>query len=241
MTQSDDSPRDLCDLSDELIAAAFPSPVADDDAAMPLASEAEVQASLEATLAQRPDGDGLWVFGYGSLMWRPELQAVEERLGAVAGYQRSFCLWQWRYRGTRAAPGLMLALDEGGTCTGVLYRLPEAGLQAQLMPLWKREMTGRGYTPLWIDVAGEAGPVRAITFFANREGPRYAGRLPREAIADHIASACGHAGPNASYLLETWRYCRRAGIADAYVEELQRLVAERLRNRCGPLGSATRR
>lgn len=228
-----DAPRDDCELTDELIKAAFPAPVADDASAMPLASEAEVLASLEATLDQRERRDGLWVFGYGSLMWRPELEAIEERLGDVAGLERSFCLWQWRYRGSRASPGLMMALDEGAGCTGVLYRLPEEGLKAQLVPLWKREMTGRGYVPLWVDVEGRAGPVRAVTFLVNRDGPRYAGRLPVEAVADYIAQACGHAGPNAAYLLETWRYCRRAGIDDAYVEALQRLVAVRLRSRCG--------
>ena len=101
-----DAPRDDCELTDELIKAAFPAPVADDASAMPLASEAEVLASLEATLDQRERRDGLWVFGYGSLMWRPELEAIEERLGDVAGLERSFCLWQWRYRGSRASPGL---------------------------------------------------------------------------------------------------------------------------------------
>jgi cation transport protein ChaC len=223
----------MLDLSDELIAKAFPATVDDDATAMTLASDAEVQASLETTLAGHGSSDGLWVFGYGSLMWRPELEASEQRLGSVSGLQRSFCLWQWRYRGTRAAPGLMLALDEGGTCTGVLYHLPETGLRQQLGPLWRREMTGRGYVPHWVDVDSAAGPVRAVTFRVNHAGPRYAGRLPVETVADHIASACGHAGPNATYLLETWRYCRRAGIEDAYVERLQRLVAERLRVRCG--------
>lgn len=228
-----EAPRDLCELTDELIQAAFPAPVADDDSAMALASDAEVLQSLEATLDQRQSCDGLWVFGYGSLMWRPELDAIEDRLGDVAGLERSFCLWQWRYRGSRAAPGLMMALDDGAGCTGVLYCLPEAGLKAQLVPLWKREMTGRGYIPHWVDVESPAGPVRAITFLVNRDGPRYAGRLPVETVAGYIAEACGHAGPNAAYLLETWRYCRRAGIEDRYVEALQRLVAERLRRRCG--------
>lgn len=223
----------MVELSDELITAAFPIPVADDDAAMALASDAEVQASLEATLAERADSNGLWVFGYGSLMWRPDLDASEQRLGSVEGLQRSFCLWQWRYRGTRDAPGLMLALDSGGQCTGVLYRLPESGLREQLGPLWRREMTGRGYVPHWVDVASAAGPVRAMTFLVNHAGSRYAGRLPLETVADHIASACGYAGPNATYLLETWRYCRRAGIEDAYVERLQQMVAERLHARCG--------
>lgn len=220
------------ELTGELVAAAFPDPVPDDEAAMPLAGEAEVLASLDATMADREPGGGLWVFGYGSLMWRPELMAVERRLGRLTGWQRSFCLWQWRYRGTRERPGLMLALDEGGACTGVLYRLDEERLREQLIPLWKREMTGRGYVPSFVDVASDNGAVRALTFIVNRAGARYAGRLELATIADHIASACGHSGPSAAYLLDTWRICREAGIEDSYIETLQGLVAARLVKRC---------
>ncbi len=229
------SSEPLVELTGELIAAAFPDPVPDDEAAMSLAGEAEVLASLDATMADREPGDGLWVFGYGSLMWRPELEVVERRLGTLTGWQRSFCLWQWRYRGTRERPGLMLALDEGGVCTGVLYRLDEEGLREQLIPLWKREMTGRGYLPGFVEVASEIGAARALTFFVNRAGARYSGRLGPSVIADHIATACGHAGPSAAYLFDTWRTCREAGIEDGYIETLQGLVAERLVKRCAEL------
>ncbi len=223
------------ELTHELIAAAFPHTVADDETAMSFASEEEILASLDAMLAADDAGDGLWVFGYGSLMWRPELEAIERRIGTVTGWQRSFCLWQWRYRGTRERPGLMLALDDGGSCAGVLYRLRSDGLRDQLIPLWKRELTGRGYVPGFVDVASDAGSVRALTFFVNRSGERYAGRLELATIADHIASACGHSGPSAAYLFDTWRTCREAGIDDAYIETLQRLVAERLARRCEEL------
>lgn len=219
------------ELTKELIDAAFPLPVADDPTAMALASTEEIHASLDRTLVRHDPGADLWVFGYGSLMWRPELAFVEQRIGELGGWQRSFCLWQWRFRGTRQRPGLMLALDEGGGCGGVLYRLPASNHREQLLSLWKREMTGRGYVADWADVTSSGGGVRAVTFFANRAGPRYAGRLATETVADHIASACGHAGPNATYLLETWRYCLKAGIADAYIETLQGLVALRLARR----------
>lgn len=229
-----------CDLTPELIAAAFPDSVPDDEQAMALASDAEVMASLDATMADHAHGAGLWVFGYGSLMWRPELVIETRLLGTLSGWQRSFCLWQWRYRGTRERPGLMLALDEGGACTGYLYHLRPEGLRDQLIPLWKREITGRGYVPGWVDVASSEGPVRAVTFLAKRDGPRYAGRLEPAVIADHIASACGVSGPSAAYLFETWRACRGAGIADSHVETLQRLVAERLVKRCNANESSSR-
>jgi cation transport protein ChaC len=227
MPPADDA-KALPELCAELIEAAFPYTVADDAHAMPLASDEEVLASLDDTLRQGDGSGDLWVFGYGSLMWRPELKFAEQRLGHLQGWQRSFCLWQWRYRGSREKPGLMLALDQGGACTGVLYRLKGSDLREQLVPLWQREMTGRGYVPYWVEVDAEAGPVTAITFLANTAGERYAGRLSVEVVADRIATACGNAGPNAAYLLATWRYCRTAGIEDIYIETLQRLVAERL-------------
>ena len=221
------------ELTRELIELAFPHPVPDDEGAMPLASEAEVLASLDETMTGHDPDASLWVFGYGSLMWRPELEFAEQRLGTLLGWQRSFCLWQWRFRGTRDRPGLMLALEEGGSCHGMLYRLAPTGLRDQLVPLWKREITGRGYVPGWVSVASEAGAIRAVTFFANKSSSRYAGCLDPCVIADHIASACGHSGPSAAYLFETWRACRAAGIDDTHIETLQRLVAERLASRCG--------
>ena len=216
------------ELCAELIEAAFPDAVADDASAMPRASDEEVLASLDATLDQGAGSSEVWIFAYGSLMWRPEIPFAEQRIGHLSGWRRSFCLWQWRYRGTRERPALMLALEEGGACTGVLYRLGGPSQRDQLISLWRREMTGRGYVPSWVEVDDGGGPIRAITFLANLGGARYAGRLPVETVAEHIATACGHAGPNAAYLLETWRYCRRAGIEDAYIETLQALVAERL-------------
>ncbi|MEZ5924444.1 MAG: gamma-glutamylcyclotransferase [Hyphomicrobiaceae bacterium] len=219
------------ELSEALISGATYDPVIDDVHAMPLASEQEILDSLDATLARSPAARSLWVFGYGSLMWRPELDYIEKHVGTLAGFSRSFCLWQWRYRGSRERPGLMLALDEGVRCDGVLYRLEGAEIRAQLVRLWRREMTGMGYEPRWVDVESAEGPIRALTFHANRSGHRYAGRLPLQTIAAHIATACGQSGPNASYLLETWRSCREAGIDDAYVEELQYLVAGQLRAR----------
>lgn len=233
MTDSASRPSSGLELSRELIDAVFKTPVADDEHAMPLASKEEVVASLDDTLAQRPDDGDLWVFGYGSLMWRPELTFLEQRLGKVEGWRRSFCLWQWRYRGTRERPGLMLALDDGGNCSGVLYRLADLGLRDQLIRLWEREMTGRGYVPRWVEVESGAGTFPAITFLVNRDGTRYAGRLPVDTAADHISKACGHAGPSAAYLLETWLSCRHLGISDPYVEALAELVASRLVAQCG--------
>ena len=162
-------------------------------------------------------------------MWKPELDFAEMRLATLRGWHRRFCLWQWRYRGTRERPGLMLALDRGGACRGVLYRIDGPGLRAKLAGVWRREMIGDGYRPRWVAAITAEERVPAITFVVNREGERYAGAMPDEEIAQFIAGACGHAGPSAEYLLETVTRCEELGIHDPGLWRLQKLVARQLR------------
>ena len=104
-------------LSLDLIARAHPNPVADDATALALMTDAELAPGLAAALAARPmPAEGLWVFGYGSLIWQPEFAYSERRVGTVHGYHRRFCLLQRRFRGSTDNPGLVLALDAGGSC-----------------------------------------------------------------------------------------------------------------------------
>ena len=114
-------------LSLDLIARAHPIPVADDATALALMTDAELAPGLAAALAARPmPAEGLWVFGYGSLIWQPEFAYSERRVGTVHGYHRRFCLLQRRFRGSADNPGLVLALDAGGSCEGVAFRLTGA-------------------------------------------------------------------------------------------------------------------
>lgn len=221
-------------LRRELIDAAFPEPVADDATAMPVLSDEALAASLRATLAALGERRELWLFAYGSLMWRPEPGLVEHRLGTVQGWHRRFCLWQWRFRGGRERPGLMLAIDRGGACRGMAYRIAGPGIEAKLAGVWRREMRGQGYLPRQVRVATAAGPVDALTFVANRQGARYAGRLDDRQIAAHIARACGHVGPSADYLLETVARCEALGIRDRHLWRLQALVAAELAGTAAP-------
>ena len=91
---------------------------------MVVRSDAEIEASLDATLATHEPGADVWVFGYGSLMWNPAFDYAERQVGIVRGYHRRFCLWLEMGRGSPANPGLMLALDRGGVCRGVAFRIP---------------------------------------------------------------------------------------------------------------------
>ena len=219
------------DLSLDLIARAHARPVADDPTALLVMTDEELKPGLDAILEQRAMGDDLWVFAYGSLMWRPEFSVTERRLGTVRGFHRRFCLLQRRFRGTPERPGFVLALDRGGSCRGVAFRLAGANVRETLMPVWRREMRGRGYVARWLPVATEAGTVSALTFLVNRASDRYSGRLTDAEIAERIATACGHLGPSAEYLFRTVEACEALGIRDRHLWNLQALVAARLRAR----------
>ena len=215
-------------LTVEKIRAVHRTPGEDDRTSTPLMSDGEIEASLHEFLRRHEPGEDLWVFGYGSLMWKPEMEYAEMRIGRICGWHRRFCLWQWRYRGTTAKPALMLALDRGGSCRGVAYRISQPDISAKLRGVWRREMIGRGYEPRWATVLTSDGPIVAVTFVANRKGPRYAGHLSDVDVANYIASACGHIGPSADYLLETVRHCEAIGVRDPMLRRLERLVAARL-------------
>ena len=149
-----------------MIAARFCDPVKDDLGAHKLRTPEEVEAALDCMMQERGEGD-LWLFGYGSQMWKPELDFAEARPALLNGWHRRFCLWQLRYRGSRAHPGLMLALDRGGSCRGVAYRIAAPGVRDKVTAVWKREMTGNGYVPRWVKLTTMQGPVRGLTLSAN--------------------------------------------------------------------------
>jgi cation transport protein ChaC len=190
-----------------------------------LRSDAEIEASLDAMLASHPPGQDVWLFGYGSLMWNPAMHYAESRPGVVRGWHRSYCLWAHMGRGTPEAPGLMLALDRGGSSVGMLFRFPAATARAELLLPWRREMFSGGYMARWVRVDTEDGPVRAATFVANHAFPRYAGRLDEAVIAAHLAVAAGSLGTCVEYLAHTLGVLRAHGQTDHRLERLERLVA----------------
>lgn len=216
------------ELTAALITAAFPSHPADDEAAMPLLDEIPLRALVDGALGCIGADVPVWVFAYGALLWKPDFPIAEQRRAILRGWHRRFCLWQWRFRGTRANPSLMLGLDRGGACRGLAYRVEPPDLRAKLEPMLRRELRGDGYRPRWFRVETPEGPVSALGFVVNHGSPRYAGRLSDDAVAAHIASACGHLGPSADYLRETAARCCALGIEDRMLIRVQALVAERL-------------
>jgi len=196
---------------------------------MRLLTDEERTASLEATLAQRPDcGGGVWLFAYGSLIWNPALHFDERRLARIYGWHRSFCLSTKAGRGTPANPGLVLGLDRGGACTGAAFHIPEELIADELALLWRREMLSGSYRPRWVRVRDAVGTVygHAIAFTILRDGEHYAGSLSRDAVVQRLASACGALGSSADYLFRTRDGLRSLGIVDAGIEELARRVEQ---------------
>lgn len=189
-----------------------------------LRSDAELDASLDAMLAARPAGEDVWLFGYGSLMWNPAMHYAEARVGTVRGWHRAYCLWSVMGRGTPANPGLMLALDRGGSSAGMLFRFPAATARQEVALPWRREMFIGGYLARWVRVDTDTGPIRAISFVADHADPGYAGRLPEATIAERLATATGRLGSCAEYLAHTLAVLRAHGKTDHRLERLHRLV-----------------
>ncbi len=182
--------------------------------------EEELLASRRSVLDQHPPGQDLWLFAYGSLIWNPAFHYVERRIGAVHGLHRRFCLWTNLGRGTPDRPGLVLGLDRGGRCRGVLYRLAAAEFDTELEIVWRREMVTGAYRPRWVEAVTVEGRVRALTFVINRDHDRYARALGDDELIRTLATAQGALGSCADYLFHTASHLTQLGIADAALERL---------------------
>jgi cation transport protein ChaC len=187
----------------------------------------ERAASLAATLGRVAPASDVWVFGYGSLMWNPAFHHVEARPARVRGWHRRFCLWNTFGRGTPENPGLMLALERGGSCAGLALRVAADAVRSELGVLWNREMITGAYEPRWVRLVADGEPIEAVTFVVNRAHPRYAGKLEVREIARRMATASGPLGASREYLESTVAELDRLGLRDgtmhALLRELKRL------------------
>ncbi|SHJ14002.1 cation transport protein ChaC [Roseomonas rosea] len=191
-----------------------------------LLTDAQREQSLADTLAARPaDAEAVWLFGYGSLIWNPTIHYAESRVALVEGWKRAFCLSTPAGRGTPDNPGLVLALDKGGRCTGVAFRIAEEVLEEELAIVWRREMLTGAYIPHWTPLRDEAGAVfgHGIAFTINPHGPQYAD-LPEEEIVRRLATARGQLGSSSEYLFQTRDGLRSLGIQDPLVDHLSQAV-----------------
>lgn len=185
-------------------------------------------ANMRDTLAASPDPHALWVFAAGSLIWDPRFDPDETRIATLSEHRRAFSFWTIRARGSFERPGLGLALEPGGTCEGLVFRVPEAGREDILDALWRREMSGGVYVPTWTEAETEAGKVWALGFVANREHQNYAGQLPVEMSARIIATALGTRGTCHEYLSLLVEALEHHGLKDSQTLELHQRVQREL-------------
>ena len=173
-------------------------------------------------MGPRPD---LWVFGYASLVWRPEFRAAEERLARVRGYHRCLKMWSRVNRGTHERPGLVFALMAGGSCQGVALRLPHDEVEAMLPTLWAREMPNPVYDPKWLRCDTAQGPVTALAFTLSRHSPNYTGALSAEQYRNIFTHSVGRYGSTLHYASQTLEGLRTHGIEDRALARLLRQCA----------------
>ena len=175
-----------------------------------------------------PDGH-LYVFGYGSLMWRPGFVHASTHPALLRGFHRRFCIWSHRYRGTPEAPGLVLGLDRGGACRGLAFRVPAAEAASVLAYLDDRELPDgaeivyhRRLLPVRLLDSGRIA--RAVAYVANRGCRLYCGALAPERAAEAIARGHGQMGANREYLLNTVAQLRALGVRDAGLDRIMALL-----------------
>jgi cation transport protein ChaC len=170
------------------------------------------------------EAQDFWVFGYGSLMWRPGFPHLDALPALLRGYHRAFCVYSHHYRGTRENPGLVLGLDRGGACRGLAFRVAAEDQGPVADYLNERELVSYAYLAKTLQVAVPDGRVRAYTFVANPKHSQYAGDLGIERSAEIILQAQGAAGLNRDYLINTVRHLENDGFTDNRLHALLKRV-----------------
>ncbi len=171
----------------------------------------------------------LWVFAYGSLMWRPDFPFLERHSGRLVGAHRALCIFSHVHRGTPEKPGLVLGLDHGGACRGIAYRVAAENREETIAYLRTREQTTMAYREVtrtvWLD-GTPARRVAALCYVANRSHPQYAGRLSVDEQLSYIRQGHGRSGTNPDYVVATVRALEALGCHDRRLHALaQRLAA----------------
>ena len=184
------------------------------------------QPMLERVIEQWGGHHDLWLFGYGSLIWKPDFDFAERRPARVHGWHRALKMWSRVNRGTVANPGLVFGLLSGGSCHGMVFRIPAHEVLETLGRLWLREMPTGVYDPRWLDCVTPHGRVSALAFTLSRRSPNYTGELDDARYRAIFASAAGRYGSSLDYARQTLLELRRHSIHDAALARLVRLAED---------------
>lgn len=187
-----------------------------------------IARTLDDLQAQHTDGQDLWVFGYASLIWRPEFTAMEAHRTHVHGWHRALRMWSRINRGTPACPGLVFALLQGGSCQGVVYRIGANAARDTLSRLWAREMPLTVYEPRWLPCPAPGGTVNALAFTLPKSSPSHTGPLPQARLQEIFSQASGRFGSTHDYALQTLQALQAQGIEDRALARLIRQATERI-------------
>jgi glutathione-specific gamma-glutamylcyclotransferase len=190
------------------------------------ASAQHYERTLQAALHRAAQGDAVWIFGYASLIWRPEFDAEEVRLAKVSGWHRALRMHSRINRGSVEQPGLVFALLNGGRCCGQVYRLSRRQAPTELPRLWSREMPMAAYDPRWLRCQTAQGEVQALAFTLPRHHPSHTGPMDDQALLHVLRHARGRFGTTLDYVLQTDRALRGVGIRDAAIERLVKLAQQ---------------
>jgi glutathione-specific gamma-glutamylcyclotransferase len=176
---------------------------------------------MTAQAQARDEAADLWVFGYGSLMWRPGFPFLERQHGLLSGYHRALCVLSHVHRGTPERPGLVLGLDRGGRCHGVAFRVAASEAAATLAYLREREQVTSVYIERTLPVRlRDGGEIRALAYVVDRKHPQYAGRLPEADLLRLVRQGVSVSGPNLDYVRSTYAHLKEMQVADPLLHRL---------------------
>jgi cation transport protein ChaC len=168
-----------------------------------------------------------WVFGYGSLIWRPGFAHMETERARLFGYRRSLCVHSHVHRGTPQRPGLVLGLDRGGSCIGLAFRVPEELRDEVMTYLRERELVTNVYLERTLPVRLDSGGVvQAVCYIVDRTHAQYAGSLEEAEAAAIVRGAVGQSGRNEDYVLSTVEHLAALGIRDHWMEGVARRIKD---------------
>ena len=177
---------------------------------------------LERALQDWGGQHDLWIFGYGSLIWRPDFDFAERRAAKVHGWHRALKMWSRVNRGTFECPGLVFGMLPGGSCRGMVFKVDKSHAHQVMVSLWRREMMMGVYDPRWLNCHTPQGPVRALVFTLSRSSPSHTGELPAHEYRRIFATASGCFGSTRDYAQTTYDELLKHGIHD---RALGRLIA----------------
>ena len=179
---------------------------------------------LERFLHQWGGREDLWIFGYASLIWRPDFDFSEQRRAKVHGWHRALKMWSRINRGTPECPGLVFALLSGGSCHGMVYRVLRHEVPEVVARLWLREMVTGVYDPRSLRCSTDKGPVQALAFTLSRRSPNFTGELSEARYRQIFSDASGRYGSTHDYARQTLDSLRHHGISDAALARLLNLA-----------------